>query len=127
MSKQYYDESQIKKHPRRNRAQNKTVKNMIYHLDLMFGEENAGAFLAMICDGLDKMLNEVTPTTNLNLRTIEIKFNDCFSIKMDCDTGEYIDQEKNMNKVKEIEKALLDYTKQFVVIGTKSQSKSLIY
>lgn len=27
----------------------------------------------------------------LNLRTIEIKLNDCYSIKMDCDTGEYIE------------------------------------
>ena len=90
MSKQYYDESQIKKHPRRNAAQNKAIKNMIRHLDLMFGENNAGMFLAMICDGLDKMMKEETPSEYLNLRTIEIKFNDCYSVKLDCDTGEYI-------------------------------------
>lgn len=86
-----YDESQIKKHPKRNKAQNKAVKEMLYHLDLMFGEQNAGSFLAMILDGLNKMLREETPSEHLNLRTIEIKFNDCYSIKMDCDTGEYID------------------------------------
>lgn len=85
-----YDESQIKRHPRRTRAQNKAVKQMLYFLDLMFGEENAGSFLALICDGLDKMLNEETPSTHLNLRTIEIKFNEIYSIKMDCDTGEYL-------------------------------------
>lgn len=86
-----YDESQIKKHPKRNSKQNKAVKDMFKFLDLMFGEEHAGQFLAMICDGLNKMLNEITPSSHMNLRTIEIKFNDCYSIKMDCDTGEYID------------------------------------
>lgn len=89
--KEKYDRSQIKKHPKRNRAQNKAVKDMIEYLDLLFGENHAGEFLAMICDGINKMLNEITPTTSLNLRTIEIKFNDCYYIKMDCDTGEYID------------------------------------
>jgi len=86
-----YDQSQIKKHPKRNAAQNKCVKDMLKRLDLMFGENNAGMFLAMICDGLQKMMKEETPSEYLNLRTIEIRFNDCYSIKMDCDTGEYID------------------------------------
>lgn len=85
-----YDESQIKKHPKRNRAQNKKVKEMLHMLDLMFGENNAGMFLAMILDGLNKMMKEETPSEYLNLRTIEIKFNDCYSVKLDCDTGEYI-------------------------------------
>ena len=89
MSKRY-DETQIKRHRKRTKTQNKLVKNMLKHLDLMFGEENAGSFLAMICDGLNKMMREETPSEYLNLRTIEIKFNDCYSIKMDCDTGEYI-------------------------------------
>lgn len=85
-----YDETQIKTHRKRTKAQNKVLKQMLYHLDLMFGEENAGSFIAMICDGLNKMMREETPSEHLNLRTIEIKFNDCYSIKMDCDTGEYI-------------------------------------
>ena len=85
-----YDETQLKNHPKRNAAQNKALKNMITHLDLMFGENNTGMFLAMICDGLDKMMREETPSEYLNLRTIEIKFNDCYSVKLDCDTGEYI-------------------------------------
>ena len=87
MSKQYYDESQIKKHPRRTREQNKAVKNMLKHLDLMFGENNAGEFLAIICDALDKMMKEETPSEFINLRTIEVKFNDCYSVKYDCDIG----------------------------------------
>lgn len=86
-----YDDSQIKKHRKRTKEQNKTVKDMFKFLDLMFGEEHAGQFLAMICDGLNKMLNDVTPSTNMNLRTIEIKFNEIYSIKIDCDTGEYIE------------------------------------
>jgi len=85
-----YDENQIKKHPKRNKAQNKAVKDMLHQLDLMFGENNAGMFLAMILDGLNKMMKEETPSEYLNLRTIEIKFNDCYSVKLDCDTGEYI-------------------------------------
>lgn len=90
MSKQRYDQSQIKRHPRRTWAEKKMVKRMLKHLDLMFGEYHAGEFLAMICDGLDRMMTKETPTTHLNLRTIEIKFNEIYSIKMDCDTGEYL-------------------------------------
>ena len=86
-----YNDSQIKKHPKRTKEQNKLVKDMLYRLDLMFGENNAGIFLCMICDGLNKMLNDVTPSTKMNLRTIEIKFNDCYSVKLDCETGEYIE------------------------------------
>lgn len=82
--------SQIKRHARRNRAQNKMIKDMLYQLDLMFGENNSGMFLAMIIDGLNKMMKEETPSEYLNLRTVEIKFNDCYSVKLDCDTGEYV-------------------------------------
>lgn len=90
MSKPKYDETQLKRHPRRNAAQNKAVKDMLHQLDLMFGENNAGMFLAMILDGLNKMMKEETPSEYLNLKTIEIKFNDFYSVKLDCDTGEYI-------------------------------------
>lgn len=85
-----YDTTQIDRHPKRNRAQNKAIKDMIHHLDLMFGENNTGTFLAMICDGLDKMMKEETPSEYLNLRTIEIRFNEIYSVKLDCDTGEYL-------------------------------------
>ncbi len=85
-----YDETQLKRHPKRTPQQNKAIKQFIYMFDLMFGEQNTGGFLAMILDGLNKMMKEETPSEFLNLRTIEIKFNDCYSIKMDCDTGEYI-------------------------------------
>lgn len=86
-----YDTTQLKRHPRRNRKQNKAVKDMLYQLDLMFGENNAGLFLAMILDGLNKMMNEKTPDKFLYLRTMEIKFNDFYSVKWDCDTGEFIE------------------------------------
>ena len=85
-----YNESQIQKHPKRTREQNKKVQEMLYQLDLMFGENNAGMFLAMILDALNKMMREETPSTYIELRTIEIKFNDFYSVKLDCDTGEYI-------------------------------------
>ena len=85
-----YDETQLKRHPRRNRKQNKCVKNMLYQLDLMLGENNSGMFLAMILDGLNKMMKEETPSEFLELRTIEIKFNDFYSVKLDCKTNEYI-------------------------------------
>lgn len=86
-----YDKTQIKNHEKRNAEQNKLYKDMLFKLDLMFGENNAGMFLAMILDGLNKMMKEKTPSEYLNLRTIEIKFNDCYSVKLDCDTREYID------------------------------------
>ena len=60
-----YDKTQLKKHPKRNAEQNKMLKDMIYHLDLMFGENNTGLFLAMICDVLDKMMKEETPSQYL--------------------------------------------------------------
>ena len=85
-----YDETQIKRHCKRNRAQKKMIKDMIYHLDLMFGENGAGMLLAMICDGLDKMMKEETPSDYIELRTIEIKFNDFYSVKLDCKTYEKI-------------------------------------
>ena len=86
----HYDETQIKRHAKRSHKQNKMVKEALYRLDLMFGEQNAGEFLMMIMDALQKMMKEETPSEYLNLRTIEIKFNDCYSVKLNCDTGEYI-------------------------------------
>ena len=86
-----YDETQLKRHPKRNRAQNKALKDMLHQLDLMFGENNSGMFLAMILDALNKMMKEETPSEYLILRTIEIKFNDFYSVKLDCDTGDYIE------------------------------------
>ena len=88
--KKKYDESQIKKHPKRNRKQNKIVKDMIYHLDLIFGEYNTGKFLALILDCLDKMLSEETPSDHMDVRMIEIKFNDYYSVKYDCVKEEYV-------------------------------------
>ena len=85
-----YDEIQIKRHCKRNAAQNRAIKNMIYQLDLMFGENNSGLFLAMILDALNKMMKEKTPSEFIELRTIEIKFNDFYSVKLDCNTKEYI-------------------------------------
>ena len=90
MKKDNYDKTQLKRHPRRNAAQNNVVKDMLHRLDLMFGENNAGMFLAMILDGLNKMMKEETPSEFLELRTIEIKFNDFYSVKLNCDTEEYV-------------------------------------
>ena len=86
-----YDETQIKKHPKRNHSQNKAVQEMLHQLDLMFGENNSGMFLAMILDALNKMMKEETPSEFLELRTIEIKFNDFYSVKLNCNTGEYVE------------------------------------
>lgn len=82
---------QIERHAKRNRAQNKKVKEMIHFLDCSFGENNSGMFLALVCDCLRKMMREEAPSEFLVLRTIEIKFNDCYSVKLDCDTGERAD------------------------------------
>jgi len=87
-----YDETQLKKHPKRNREQNKVMKQMIHQLDLMFGENNSGMFLAMILDGLNRMMKKETPSEYINLRTIEIRFNEIYSVKLDCETGKYIDE-----------------------------------
>ena len=89
MKKVKYDETQLKRHPRRTPEQNKAVKEMIYHLDLMLGEQHTGMFLAMICDCLNKLVLE-TPAQFLKLRTIEITFNDFYSVKFDCETEKYV-------------------------------------
>ena len=89
-----YDEAQLNRHPKRNVAQNQVVKKMIKHLDLMFGEQNSGMFLAMVCTCLDKVMKS-TPGDYLELRTIEIKLNDFYSVKLNCDTGEVIDATNN--------------------------------
>lgn len=85
-----YDNSQILRHYRRNRKQNKKLKFMIHQLDLMFGENNTGIFISMILDCLNKMMKEETPSEYIELRTLEIKFNDFYSVKLDCKTGEYV-------------------------------------
>ena len=90
MAKEKFDETQIKVHYKRNAAQNKMIKQMIYQFDLMFGENNTGLFLAMILDCLNKLMKEETPTEYLQLRTVEIKLNDCYSIKYDCENEKYI-------------------------------------
>ena len=86
-----YDESQIKNHYRRNHAQNKMLKQMIYQFDLMFGQNNTGLFLAIILDCLNKMMKQETPDEFINLRTIEIKFNDCYSVKYDFEKEGYVE------------------------------------
>lgn len=85
-----YDETQLKRHPKRNKEQNKIIKEMLYRFDLMFGENNTGFFLAMILDGLEKMMKEETPSEYINLRTVEIIFNNIYSVKLDCETMKYI-------------------------------------
>lgn len=89
--KEKLDESQIKNHARRNRSQKKDLKTMIYHLDLLFGEQGTPMIIAMVLDCLNKMMDEKTPSDFLSLRTVEIRFNDFYSVKLDCDTREYIE------------------------------------
>jgi len=90
MSKQKYDTTQIERHQKRTRGNDKVVKEMLYHLDLMLGEQGTGYLLSMVCDCLDKMMNEVTPSDYMELRTIEIRFNDFYSVKFDCETEQYV-------------------------------------
>lgn len=85
-----YDKTQLNKHPKRTAMQNVAVKKMLHQLDLMFGENNSGMFLAMILDCLNKMMKEETPSEYINLRTIEITFNDVYSVKFDCEKEEYV-------------------------------------
>lgn len=65
---------------KRTREQNKKLKEMIRHLDGMLGETDCGLFIAMICDLMDKFVEGVSQR---NMRTLEIKLNDYFSVKYD--------------------------------------------
>ena len=85
-----YDTTQLDKHFKRNKAQKKKYKQMLYELDLMFGENNAGLFIALVMDALNKMMREETPSEYLNLRTMEIVFNDVYSVKLDLEKMEVI-------------------------------------
>jgi len=73
---------------KRSLRQKLAYKRMLKQLDGMLGEENAGLFLAMNIDCLEKL---VAGTDGRELRTIKIEFNDYFSVKFDCATGRYIE------------------------------------
>ena len=88
-----YDTTQIDKHEKRNRKQKKHYKKMLYQLDLMFGENNAGLFISLVVDALNKLMREETPSTYLNLRNMKITFNDIYSIKLDLDKMEVVKDE----------------------------------
>ena len=68
------------KRDKRSKEQNKKVKQMIAHLDAMLGEVDTGIFLAMICDLLDKFVDGVEQR---EMRTLELRLNDYFSVKFD--------------------------------------------
>lgn len=80
----------MNKQPKRNKAQNKMVKSMLNQLDSIFGPQDAGMIICMLSDAINKLLNEKTPGKSINLRTIEITFNDFYSVKYDYAKGEYV-------------------------------------
>jgi len=72
---------------KRNRKQNKAVKVMLAQLDNILGEQDAGMFLAISLDCLNKLVEGVE---SRELRTLEIKLNDFFSVKYDFIKGEEV-------------------------------------
>ena len=66
----------------------KTIKPMVKALEAMLGKEDAGMFLAIMCDLLQDC---VKGREQLNLRTIEIKINDYFSSKYDFEKEEIVE------------------------------------
>ena len=91
MNKPRYDTTQLKSHPKRNRKQNELLKQTLYKLDLMLGENHAGEVVCILADSLNKMLKEKTPSERLELRSLEIKLNDYFSLKYDFKKGGYVE------------------------------------
>ncbi len=62
---------------KRTRKQNKILKEMIKGLDHRLGEQNTGFLISMLIDCLDKL----TKDGDKNMRTLEIRINEFFSVK----------------------------------------------
>lgn len=60
----------------------KMDKTMFIELKKRLGDEGAGFFLAVLLDALDNFTDGVD---SRNIRTVEIKFNDFFSHRVDID------------------------------------------
>jgi len=71
---------------KRNREMNKYYKYCLKDLDNILGECDAGLLIATIL----KLIHAMQRDNVLNLRTMEIKFNDYFSAKWDFDEGDYV-------------------------------------
>ena len=73
---------------KRTRQQNKMLKTMLNKLDHMLGENNSGLMIALLCDLLDKLVEGVDQR---EMRTIEVKLNDYFSVKYDFEKEKIIE------------------------------------
>lgn len=73
---------------KRNSEMNKAYKKILKDLDEMFGEADAGLFLSIILTALKKLIGD---KEQQNLRTIEIKVNDYFSVKWDFDKNDFVE------------------------------------
>ncbi len=81
----------MKGHVKRTRKQNKLVKQMQKRLDTMLGENGAGLMLSLLCDLLNKFVDGVD---HREMRTLELKLNDYFSVKFDFEKEEIVNEQK---------------------------------
>ena len=73
---------------KRTKEQNKAYKAMLKHLDDTLGEQDAGMFIAIVCDLLNKFVDGVEYR---ELRTMEIVLNNFYSLKYDFDKNEVVE------------------------------------
>lgn len=70
------------------RKYKKEIEHLLGILVAMVGEYNTGLLLSILCDNLD---NFVKGADSRNMRTIELIFNDFYSLKYDFEKEGYID------------------------------------
>lgn len=67
---------------------NSKRKKIIKALEGMVGKYNSGLLISILCDGLNRYVSGVEAR---DMRTLEVKINDYFSLKYDFDKERYID------------------------------------
>lgn len=74
---------------KRNHYENKKYKEMLKALDGYLGEKDAGMFIAIVLDCFEKLLGK---EDERELRTLEIKLNDFFSVKYDFESEKIVEE-----------------------------------
>ena len=68
---------------------NSKRKKIIKALEGMVGKYNSGLLISILCDGLNNFVSGVGAR---DMRTIEVKINDYFSLKYDFNKEEYVNE-----------------------------------
>jgi hypothetical protein len=63
-------------------------KQIVGAIEGMLGTKDAGLLIAIVADSLVRLAHD--HEDGLNIRSIEIKYNDFYSLKFDCEQNKYV-------------------------------------